>query len=191
MGIAVIYGGNRSNGNTEILTERAIKDLADDKIYLKDYTIQAIEDMRHSEEGFQEVNDDFKALIDRMLAHDTLVFSTPIYWYSMTGTMKNFIDRWSQIMRDPGYLDFKNQMSAKRGYVITVGGDDPYIKGLPLIQQFQHIFDFVTLPFVGYILGKGNKPGEIYQDAQAIFAAVELQKNLKAGQGGSPRIPRQ
>ncbi|HEX7064360.1 MAG TPA: flavodoxin family protein [Bacillales bacterium] len=180
MTIAVICGGTRPNGNTEILTDRAVQGLAADKIYLKDYHIQPIEDKRHTPDGFQEINDDFHSIIDRVMICDILVFSTPIYWYGMSGTMKDFIDRWSQVMRHPDYSDFKKRMAEKQAYVITVGGDKPYLKGLPLIQQFQYIFDFVTLPFEGYILGKGNKPGDIDQDQKAWFAAGQLQQKLSA-----------
>jgi multimeric flavodoxin WrbA len=176
MTIAVIYGGTRPNGNTEILTEYAIQGLDVEKIYLRDYNVQPIVDQRHAEEGFQEINDDYNSIIERILKHDILIFATPIYWYSMSGTMKNFIDRWSQTLRDPKFPDFKTNMSSKQAYVIAVGGDDPYLKGLPLIQQFQYIFDFMGISFKGYVLGKGNKPCDIYQDKQAIFAAEQLLK---------------
>lgn len=178
MPIAVIYGGTRPNGNSEILTEQVIQEIATEKIYLRDYHIQPIIDMRHAEEGFQERNDDYNSIIDRILPHDILIFSTPIYWYSMSGTMKNFIDRWSQTLRDPKYPDFKSKMASKKAYVIAVGGDDPYIKGLPLIQQFQYIFDFMGIEFAGYIIGNGNKPGEVLQDEAAFFAATQLRKLL-------------
>ena len=178
MSIAVIYGGTRPNGNSEILTEQVIQEMAAEKIYLRDYHIQPIIDMRHTEEGFQEREDDYNSIIDRILPHDILIFSTPIYWYSMSGTMKNFIDRWSQTLRDPKYPDFKSKMASKKAFVIAVGGDDPYIKGLPLIQQFQYIFDFMGIEFAGYILGNGNKPGEILQDKVALSAAAQMRNKL-------------
>ncbi|WP_413362174.1 flavodoxin family protein [Lysinibacillus sp. 3P01SB] len=178
MTIAVIYGGNRSNGNTEFLTKLAIQGLDVEEIYLKDYSIDPIMDKRHTEEGFPTINDDYNSIIDRILPHDILIFSTPIYWYSMTGTMKNFIDRWSQSLRDSNYPDFKATMGSKKAFVIAVGGDQPYIKGLPMIQQFQHIFDFVGVAFEGYILGEGNKPGDISQDLKALSAAEHLRKKL-------------
>lgn len=179
MSIAVIYGGNRPNGNVETLTKLATQGLIIEEIYLKDCVIQPIIDKRHAAEGFTDVSDDYNAVIDRILPHDILIFSTPIYWYSMTGAMKNFIDRWSQTLRDPNYPDFKALMSSKKAYVIAVGGDEPYIKGLPMIQQFQHIFDFVGITFEGYILGEGNKPGEILQDLKALSATDHLRKELQ------------
>jgi multimeric flavodoxin WrbA len=179
MTIAVIYGGTRPNGNNEVLTDHSIQGIEVEKIYLRDYNIQPIDDMRHAPEGFQEKNDDYNAIIDRILPHDILIFSTPIYWYSMSGTMKNFIDRWSQTLRDAKYPDFKKQMAAKKAFVIAVGGDNPGIKGLPMIQQFQHIFDFMGMDFAGYIIGEGNKPGDILHDQKALFAATQLNQNLK------------
>jgi hypothetical protein len=53
------------------------------------------------------------------------------------------------------------------------------LKGLPMIQQFKYIFDFVGMEFGGYILGDGNKPGDIYQDTEALFKADQLREKLK------------
>ena len=71
-------GGTRPNGNSEILTEQVIQEIATEKIYLSDYHIHPIIDMRHGEKGFQERNDDYNSIIDRILPHDILIFSTPI-----------------------------------------------------------------------------------------------------------------
>ncbi|MRG86047.1 flavodoxin family protein [Salinibacillus xinjiangensis] len=174
MSIAVIYGGTRENGNTEILTEHAIKGFQVERIYLKDFNILPIEDLRHDQEGFKEVHDNYNSIIKRLLTHDTIIFSTPIYWFGMTGQMKNFIDRWSQTFRDSKFPNFKNQMSSKSAFLIAVGGDNPQIKGLPLIQQFQYIFDFAGISFEGYVLGEGNKPGEILNDKKALHFANKL-----------------
>lgn len=179
MSIVVLYGGGRPNGNSELLTKKAIEGIEVEEIHLKDYLIEPIIDKRHAEEGFSEVNDEYNLIIDRILKHDIIIFSTPIYWYSMTGIMKNFVDRWSQTLKDSDYPDFKKQLASKKAYVIAVGGDNPYMKGLPMIQQFQHIFDFIGLTFKGYIIGEGNKPDEILQDLRALSAAELLRKDLQ------------
>ncbi|MGE6256406.1 flavodoxin family protein [Heyndrickxia sporothermodurans] len=178
MSIAVIYGGTRPNGNAEILTDKAIQGIEVDKLYLKDFNVQPIVDQRHTAEGFQDITDDYSSIIERVLQHDIFIFSTPIYWYSMSGAMKLFIDRWSQTLRDSKFPQFKTSMSSKKAFVIAVGGDEPYIKGLPMIQQFQYIFDFMGISFDGYVLGEGNKPGDILNDTTALYAASQLQKKL-------------
>lgn len=107
MSIAVLYGGTRNQGNSEILTEIAVNHLPVERIYLRNYNIQPIKDGRHSKTGFQEVNDDYHTVIDQILPHEIIIFSTPIYWYSMSATMKLFIDRWSQTFRDADYPSLK------------------------------------------------------------------------------------
>src|SRR5699024_4037547 len=88
MSIAVIYGSSRKESNTELLTEHAIKDHEVERIYLRDYDINQIIDQRHDAAGFDEVTDDFNDVIGQVLKHDTLLFATPIYWYTMSGLMK-------------------------------------------------------------------------------------------------------
>ncbi|MCO4852834.1 flavodoxin family protein [Bacillus vallismortis] len=176
MKIAVINGGTRPGGNTDILVEKIIQGFDAEHIYLRQYHILPIEDLRHAEGGFGPVQDDYDSIIERTLPCDILIFATPIYWFGMSGTLKLFIDRWSQTLRDPRFPDFQQQMSMKKAYVAAVGGDNPKIKGLPLIQQFEHIFAFMGMPFKGYILGEGNRPGDLLQDHQALSAASRLLK---------------
>ena len=178
MSIAVIYGGTRPNGNTETLADRALDGLPAEKIYLRDHLILPIEDRRHEEGGFLKVDDEYDSLIDRMIPHETLVFATPIYWYGMSGPMKNFVDRWSQTLRDANYPDFRKQMSEKKGFVVAVGGNQPTVKGLPLILQFQLIFQFFGANLDGYVIGYGHRPGDILNDQAALGQADELRKKL-------------
>ena len=178
MKLAVIHGSTRKNGNTEYLTYKAVPMDKATHIHLRDYHIQPIIDERHDKNGFQDVHDDHGKLIDLMLEHDVLVFSTPIYWYSMSGAMKIFIDRWSQIMRDPNYAHFRVELGKKKAYLIAVGGDNPHVKGLPLIQQFQYICNFYKMSFEGYVIGKASKPGDIRNDVIALQTASTLIKEF-------------
>lgn len=178
MSIAVLNGSARAGGNTEKLTEIALSGLAYKEIILRDKRILPILDQRHEEGGFQPVDDDYEQVIQEVLEYDTLLFVTPVYWYGISGVLKNFIDRWSQSLRDSRY-DFKGQIAGKKAYVIVVGGDNPRIKALPLIEQLKYTFEFVGITFEGYIIGKASKPGEILQDEQALLEAKWLHGILK------------
>ncbi|WP_141432251.1 flavodoxin family protein [Bacillus sp. 03113] len=174
----VIDGGTRINGNTEVLTNILLEGIPFERIYLKDYDILPIVDQRHDPNGFQPIKDDFHQIITKALDLDVVIFATPIYWYGMSGLMKNFIDRWSQGMRDVR-LDFKKKMKSKKMFVVAVGGDNPRQKGLPLMMQFQYIFDFVGAHFVGYLIGEGNAPSEILNDKEAIHQAQFYHQKLQ------------
>ncbi|RLL42790.1 flavodoxin family protein [Oceanobacillus piezotolerans] len=183
MKIAVIHGSTRINGNTEYLTYQAVPKEKGTHLYLRDYNIKPIIDERHTEEGFTKVDDDLNELIDRVLEHDIFLFSTPIYWYSMSGPMKTFLDRWSQILRDSAYPDFREDLKKKVAYLIAVGGDTPTIKGLPLVQQFNYICQFYSMPFGGYVIGKASRPGDIVHDKRALHqASLLLEKHLQQGE---------
>ncbi|WP_010648517.1 flavodoxin family protein [Oceanobacillus massiliensis] len=178
MKIIVFHGSTRANGNTECLTYHAVPKDKGTHIYLRDYNIKPIMDQRHDESGFDAVEDDHKGLIDLMLSHDVIVFSTPIYWYSMSGPMKIFIDRWSQILRDPGYTHFRDELAKKKVYLIAVGGDTPKVKGLPLVQQFNYICQFYKMSFEGYVIGRASRPNEILENKTALKDASMLIKWL-------------
>jgi len=176
MGIAVLYGSSRRKGNTDTLADLLVEGLDADKIYLSDYNLQPITDYRHTDPRAYP-DDDYHKLIDRVLEQDTIVFTTPIYWYGISGVMKTFVDRWSQSLRE-NREHFLAKMSAKKAYVIAVGDDEPHVKGLPLIQQFQYIFDFTGTKLDGYIIGDGNKPESILEDAAALSSVEELRKRI-------------
>lgn len=178
MKVLAIYGSHRVHSNSEKLANIVLEGIQCNKIYLRDKVIQPIDDQRHTDGGFQYVIDDYDGIVIEMLKHDVLIFVTPIYWYGMSGRMKNFVDRWSQSLRDERFR-FKEEMETKKAYVVVTGGDQPRIKGLPLIQQFKYIFDFVSIEFSGYIIGEGNKPGDILKDSRALLDAKSLNEKLQ------------
>lgn len=61
--------------------------------------------------------DDVRAVAEKMLAADVIVLATPVYFYSMSGQLKTFIDRLC-----PWY----RRLSGKTfGFVMTAADDDP------------------------------------------------------------------
>ncbi|KEZ49859.1 NAD(P)H-dependent oxidoreductase [Metabacillus indicus LMG 22858] len=178
MSILAIYGSSRENGNSEKLADWVLEGTEHTAIHLRKKTILPIADKRHEEGGFQPVEDDFHSVIDAFLKADTVVFSTPLYWYGMSGSMKDFFERWSQALRDET-LSFKESVKGKKAYVVIAGGDSPKIKALPLIQQFQYIFDFVGMEFCGYIIGEANAPGDMEKDKKAAAEAGVMNEQIK------------
>ncbi|GAK04560.1 Trp repressor binding protein [Geomicrobium sp. JCM 19037] len=122
MRIATIYGSTRRMGNTELLVECMMKGIDHRSIYLSDLNIRPIIDQRHDEGGFDPVNDDFKEIVDLFLTSDLIIFATPLYWYGMSGPMKNMIDRFSGAVRDERYgEELKTSLQKMETIVVTVG----------------------------------------------------------------------
>ncbi|HHC80492.1 MAG TPA: NADPH-dependent oxidoreductase [Flavobacteriia bacterium] len=54
----------------------------------------------HFDYDFNNVNDDFIGLMAEIIEkYDTLVFVTPVYWYTMSGILKVFFDRFSDLLK--------------------------------------------------------------------------------------------
>jgi multimeric flavodoxin WrbA len=179
MKILALYGSSRRDGNSELLADRVLQKIKYTKRYLTDYHITPIDDKRHLPGGFSDgINDDYKQLITELLEHDLVVYVTPLYWYGMSGLMKNFVDRWTESLR-VHELDFKKGMQDIKHYVVIAGGDSPYEKGKPLVQQFEHIFDFMGGRLEDWIIGYGNKPGEVLYDEDAMQRASEMNAKIQ------------
>ncbi|WP_064092934.1 flavodoxin family protein [Rossellomorea aquimaris] len=178
MKVLALLGSTRKNGNSEYLVNKIVEGTDHTIVSLAEQHIEPIVDMRHTEEGFSPVEDDYEELVQLMQDHDVLLFATPLYWYGMSGPMKNFFDRWSQYLRDERF-NLKEELTKKKAYVVITGGSSAKIKGLPLVQQFQYIFEFVNMEFTDYMIGAGVKPFEIVNDVAALEKADVWNKKFK------------
>lgn len=178
MMITVLFGGSRPDGNTAYITQKAIDGHAYRWIDLTQYQLDPVRDVRHDNGEITTYNDDYKTLIDQVLESDTIIFASPVYWYSVSASMKAFIDHWSETLMDPNYKDFKEKMSKKDIRLILVGGDWPKIKAKPCISQFKYCLEYIDALLSGYIIGRAEKPGDIKKDVYALERAKEWQETL-------------
>ena len=73
------------NGNTYRIGEELLKDI--------NHAIMQMSDYKISQYG-QVFNDDqIKEVLDKTKPYNTLVIGTPVYWYTVSGILKTFIDR--------------------------------------------------------------------------------------------------
>ncbi|KQO34295.1 FMN reductase [Flavobacterium sp. Leaf82] len=90
----IILGSSRKNGNTTKIVDEISKEHGIEVIDLSDFNISYYDYESKNRE------DDFLPLIKGILEnYDTLIFATPIYWYNMSGIMKVFFDRFSDLLR--------------------------------------------------------------------------------------------
>lgn len=90
----IIVGSSRSNGNTAKIANEIAIQFNIDVINLNDYQFS------YYDYESKNIDDDFLPLIKSIIEnYDTLIFATPIYWYSMSGILKVFFDRFSDLLR--------------------------------------------------------------------------------------------
>ncbi len=91
----IILGSHREESNTLDLAQKKfpgspIIDLTQMKIHTFNYNV------KEREAGYAD--EDFDSIVKQMINAETLVFATPVYWYSMSGRMKVFFDRFSDLI---------------------------------------------------------------------------------------------
>lgn len=111
-----LLGTSRPNGNTRLLVDLFNKDRKAPVIDLSEFKI-APYDYEYRDSG-----DDFPKLVDMLLQHETIVFATPVYWYSMSSQLKTFIDRFSDLVR----IDKKSgrALAGRRTFLAATGTDN-------------------------------------------------------------------
>jgi multimeric flavodoxin WrbA len=90
----IIQGSARAEGDTYVVCQYLKEQASFDFIDLLDYQI-APYDYKH-----QYVDDDYLPLMRHIVEnYDLIIFATPVYWYSMSGVMKDFFDRITDVLK--------------------------------------------------------------------------------------------
>ena len=89
----IISGSSRKDGETAAIVNELFKQSGWDNIDLNDY------DISYFDYDHKNKEDDYLPLMrDLIEKYDTFVFATPVYWYAMSGIMKVFFDRITDLL---------------------------------------------------------------------------------------------
>ncbi|MEG0275787.1 MAG: NAD(P)H-dependent oxidoreductase [Coprobacillus sp.] len=86
MSLLFINGSPNKNGNTVALTKKLLKDQEYQCLHLVDYKIYSY--------GQDFADDQFNEVVSQMSQADTIVIGSPLYWHSMSGAIRNLLDRF-------------------------------------------------------------------------------------------------
>lgn len=118
--VLAITGSARGDGNTALTVahlRRALA-LADDQLI--DLQACRVESFRYDP---PPPADDFQTIVERMLAHRHIVFATPVYWYAMSGVMKMFFDRLTDLLLSPDGRRTGRALAGRDVWMIATGTD--------------------------------------------------------------------
>lgn len=118
--VVVISSSPRKGGNSDTLCDEFVKGAIDGgntavKYFLDDIEFESCKACyackTPERECFQD--DKISLILDDMMEADVIVYATPIYYYSICGTLKKFFDRCYPIF---------NHLENKDYYIITAAG---------------------------------------------------------------------
>ena len=130
----VIAGSSRNDGETLNLTNELIEKSKWDLINLNDYNFSYY-DYNH-----ENRNDDYLDLMKRIITkYDTLIFATPVYWYSMSGIMKVFFDRITDLLEIEKDLGRKLRGKNMAAISCSIGNNLGEYFWLPFIETANYL----------------------------------------------------
>jgi Multimeric flavodoxin WrbA len=104
MKVLFINGSPHKNGNTVTLIKKHFQDY--ETLHLVDYKIYSY--------GQDFEDDQFDEVLLKMKEADTIVIGSPLYWHSMSGAIRNLLDRFY------GYVD-ESLLQGKEMYFVFQG----------------------------------------------------------------------
>ncbi|PBJ11441.1 flavodoxin family protein [Flavobacterium sp. ACN6] len=137
----IILGSSRKNGNTTKIVDEISKEYGIEVINLSDFNISYYDYESKNRE------DDFFPLIKGIIEnYDTLIFATPVYWYNMSGILKVFFDRFSDLIRIE--KETGRKLRGKKIGVISNSHDDEIEESFYI--PFKKSADYLGMEYLGH-----------------------------------------
>jgi multimeric flavodoxin WrbA len=169
-----VLGSARTEGNSELLARRAAEQLPPDVeqqwIRLAEYPLPDFVDIRHDGPVRAPTDDNVKRLLDATLAATDVVIASPVYWYSLSGLTKRYLDYWSDWLRVPG-ADFRATMAGRTLWGVSVLAGEEEVVADPLVGSLNNSAAYLGMRFGGVLLGNGSARGDVLKDERALSRA--------------------
>lgn len=175
MKIVGVVGSPRKKGNTEILMEEALAGARECGaetvlIPLADKDIKPCDGCRSCvKTGQCHIADDMQSIYPELLEAEGIIFGTPVYFFSVTGQAKVFLDRL--------YVLYRNcKLVNKVGGIIAVAGSLGHAEVWKLYSLFFSLTRMLPADMVqGF---SASAKGSIRRDRHAMKAAWELGREM-------------
>lgn len=181
--IIILKGSPRKNGNSALLAEK-IREGAQNKgasvemFFLHGMNIgmcTACDSCREKSEKNCIIDDDMQILYPKLRKADALVIASPVYWFTVSGQTKVFMDRCYALGGPEG-----NALKGKKiGIAMTYADPDPFSSGaVNAFRTFQDGFAYVGAQIEGFVYGSAEGAGDIKSNKAVLKKAYELGEKL-------------
>ena len=174
--IVVLKGSPRANGNSNMLVDEFIRGAKE-----SGHEIVEFDCTKHKVGGCKACDacgmagpcvqkDDFEYIRPHLINCDVILFATPIYYFGMSGQLKNVIDRFYAI---------HGLMGPKKVFLFATMGNPNSIVADPVIKMYELMCRFLDWIDCGKIIANGISARGSIKTSKFMKLAHELGKNLK------------
>jgi multimeric flavodoxin WrbA len=121
----IIVASARKHGDTREFLDKVFAKLDHKQIDLLDFHISSFDYSNNYPD-----TDGFLRIVDEILQHKVIVFATPVYWYAMSGLMKTFFDRLTDLVTIKKKA--ARALKGKSIFLLTVGVDQELPNGFEI-----------------------------------------------------------
>lgn len=189
MHVVAINSSPRRNGNSRALADAALEGAVSaghsvQLVHLADHVRELIRDCRacRRADGSCSIDDGFEhLLLKHLLPADAWIYTTPLYWYGVSGILKTFLDRiFCYVAKSyPRSDEVSAALMHKRAAALIAAEESDVGAHLPVLHHLQELSRYLRHDFVGAVVGIGNSRGEITADpARPLDAARALGAGL-------------
>lgn len=154
-GIAIL-GSARGDGNTSVALRRLVDGLGCHVFDLGRLDIAPFDYAQTYPDG-----DQFMAVVREVVVAPLTVFATPVYWYSYSSVMKQFIDRLSDLLKSQ--KEWGRRLRGRRFALLTTSSEsapDP-----DLVSAFGRLCGYLGVGYVGCVHAEAGGP---FADPEAV-----------------------
>jgi putative NADPH-quinone reductase len=167
----IIIGSSRRQSETKSFVNGIFNETIHKQIDLLDFNIAP-----YNYDGIYPP-DDFNKLAEEFLQHNTIIFATPVYWYSMSAVMKQVFDRLTDLVtirKSTGRL-----LKGKTVFLISVGNDAKIPEGFEI--PFKNTAEYLDMKYGGCIyLSTGHEAEQDQKrsEKERFLGALKASKAL-------------
>ncbi len=143
MKILAIEASTRIDSSTNIALDRYLaeqKSCSVKKYRLKDMSLPLFVDERS--DGKWITSPEIEMLVEEMAWADKIVLASPLYWYSVSHLMKNFMDHWTYYLQHSKH-PLKEVVKDKKFSFIVVGYGEKSELTKPVFSILRQSIDFI------------------------------------------------
>lgn len=138
----IIQGSSRSKGDTSKIVAVLKKETGFDVVDLKQKNIG------HFDYDFKNRDDDFLDLFKNIVTnYSVIIFVTPIYWYTMSGLIKVFLDRISDFLKLE--KDYGRQLRGMEMASVSSSNDNRFYEGFEM--PFKNSAAYLGMAYKGHL----------------------------------------
>lgn len=176
--VAIIAASARRDGNTRRMVDAFAGQCGD--------LAQEIDLARLRIDPFDydrlEERDDFLPVVKAMTRSDHIVFATPVYWYAMSGGMKTFFDRLTDLLLAPANRQLGRALAGRKAWLLATGTEEHLPPGFT--EPFARTAAYFAMEWrdAAYCRSEGDSP----LAGDALAPAVELAGRIAGEIDGAP-----